>query len=263
MITLLTDFGTTDYFVPTVKGVIHSLCPQSHILDLTHDLPAQDIVSAAFTLGACYQSFPAGTIHLAVVDPGVGSARRAIVVEAGGQYFVGPDNGIFSFVLAREGNWRAVHITRDEFLRQPISPTFHGRDVFAPIAAWLANGVAPDNFGAEVFDVVRLPVSMPEQTETGWRGAVIYIDHFGNCITNLTTCELTLQGCTPGTQLAVAGQVVRQFGTHFAQSANAEELLAYLGSAGYWEIALWQDSAAKKLQAQRGTVVQLSRGEAD
>jgi hypothetical protein len=262
MITLLTDFGTTDYFVPAVKGVILSLCPTANIIDLMHDIPAQDVASAAFTLGACYQNFPAGTIHLTVVDPGVGSARRALVVEAGEHYFVGPDNGIFSFVYAREGNWRAFQITRGEFLRPRVSPTFHGRDVFAPVAAWLAKGVAPESFGAEISDVVRLSLSPPEPTETGWRGAVIHVDHFGNCITNLTAREWTLQDCTANTRLLIAGQIVSQFGTHFAQSAKANELFAYLGSAGYWEIALWQDSAANRLQVQRGTVVQLLRGEA-
>lgn len=261
MITLLTDFGTTDYFVPAVKGVIRTLCPQAQIVDLTHDISAHDVAAAAFTLGACYRNFPACTIHLAVVDPGVGSARRAMVVAAGGQYFVGPDNGIFSFVLAREGNWRAFEITRAEFLRQSVSPTFHGRDLFAPVVAWLENGVAPESFGAEIFDVVRWPIPLPEPTESGWRGAVLHVDHFGNCITNLTARELTLEDCTSSTRLLIAGQTVHQFGTHFAQAANRAELLAYLGSAGYWEIALWQESAANRLQAQRRTIVQLAHSE--
>ena len=259
MITLLTDFGTRDYFVPAVKGVILSLYPQATLIDLTHEIPAQDIRAAAFTLGACYQTFPAGTIHLAVVDPGVGSARRVIVVEAGNHYFVGPDNGLFSFVYARETGVRVFHATRAEYFRQPVSPTFHGRDVFAPLAAWLAQGIAPEDFGAEVQDYVRFTLPAPQTVTDHIMGEVLHVDRFGNCLTNLTANELRLEFVTGSTRLYIAEREVKQFGTHFAQAPNAGELLAYLGSAGYWEIALWQDSAAKKLQIERGAAVQLWR----
>ena len=259
MITLLTDFGSQDYFVPAVKGVILSLYPQANILDLTHNLAAQDIRAAAFTLGACYQTFPAGTIHLAVVDPGVGSARRAIVVEAGNHFFVGPDNGLFSFVYARETAVRVFQATRAEYFRLPISPTFHGRDVFAPLAAWLAKGIAPADFGAEIHDYVRFTLPAPQMINDHILGEVIHIDHFGNCITNLTAHELQLEQVTVATRLRIATRNVQRFGTHFAQTTNPEELLAYLGSAGYWEIALWQDSAASKLEVGSGAAIQLWR----
>src|SRR5262249_37163093 len=150
MITLLTDFGLSDYFVPAVKGVILTIGPGTEIIDITHDVPAQDVQSAAFTLGACYHNFPAGTIHVAVVDPGVGSSRRAIVVEAAdstGYFFVGPDNGVFSYVYARESKVRVFHITDDRYFRHPVSPTFHGRDVFAPVAARIACGARPEEIG--------------------------------------------------------------------------------------------------------------------
>ncbi|MGE0131837.1 MAG: S-adenosyl-l-methionine hydroxide adenosyltransferase family protein [Blastocatellales bacterium] len=124
MITLLTDFGLTDYFVPAVKGVILTISPGTRIVDITHDVAAQDVHSAAFILGACYHNFPAGTVHVVVVDPGVGSSRRAIVVEAGEHFFVGPDNGVFSFVYAREADIHVFHITRDQYFRHPVSPTF-------------------------------------------------------------------------------------------------------------------------------------------
>ncbi|HEX4945744.1 MAG TPA: SAM-dependent chlorinase/fluorinase [Blastocatellia bacterium] len=257
IITLLTDFGTPDYFVPAMKGVIYSLHSRAQIIDLTHDIPAQDIDAAAFTLGACYRQFPAGTIHVAVVDPGVGSARRAIVMEAGGQYFVGPDNGLFSFVYAREKAVRVFQATNEAYFRQPVSSTFHGRDVFAPLAAWLAKGIAPESFGAAIQDAVRFPFPAPQPSGDVTRGAIIHIDHFGNGITNLTAQELTLSAVTPTTCLLVAGHEVRYFGTHFAQTQNQQEPMAYLGSAGYWEIAVWQGSAAQVLGLQRGAEVEL------
>lgn len=257
MITLLTDFGTTDYFVPAVKSVIHSLCPQVAMVDLTHDIEAQDVLGAAFTLAACYQNFPTGTIHLAVVDPGVGSDRRAIVVEAKRQYFVGPDNGIFSFVYAREKSCRVFELTQKEFFRQPVSPTFHGRDVFAPIAAWLAKGITPEAVGVEIFDPITCHLPVPEQKENGCVGQIIHIDHFGNCITNLTLAELAYHSITPKTRLHLAGLSIHRFGTHFSEAPDSDEVQAYLGSAGYWEIALWQNSAARTLAVRRGDVISL------
>ncbi len=162
MITLLTDFGTTDYFVPAVKGVILTLQPNAQLIDLTHDIPAQDIHHAAFTLGACYRNFPPGTIHLAVVDPGVGSTRRPIVVQAGRHFFVGPDNGLFSFVYAREPHVRVYHATRAEFHRPQPSATFHGRDIFAPLAAWLVRGIHPASFGPVITDYIRFAIPQPQ-----------------------------------------------------------------------------------------------------
>src|SRR5262249_19198705 len=155
MITLLTDFGLSDYFVPAVKGVILTINPETKIIDITHDVAAQDVHSAAFLLGACYHNFPAGTVHVAVVDPGVGSSRRAIIVATGEYLFVGPDNGIFSFVYARETGFRVFRIMDDQYFRHPVSLTFHGRDVFAPVAAHIARGVKPEEIGEEIEDYVR------------------------------------------------------------------------------------------------------------
>ncbi|MFN7929690.1 MAG: SAM-dependent chlorinase/fluorinase [Blastocatellia bacterium] len=256
MITLLTDFGTADYFIPAVKGVIASLSPRTRVVDLTHEIPAQDIAAAAFTLGVCYRNFPAGTVHLAVVDPGVGSARRAIVVAAGEQYFVGPDNGIFSLVFAHETDCRVFHATDTAYFRPSISPTFHGRDVFAPLAAWLAKGIAPDGFGPEVHDYVRLVWARPQLTDGTLQGEILHVDYFGNCITNFTAAELRLAEVTATTCFRIGGREVQRFATHFA-AATANELLAYLGSAGYWEIALSQASAAQQLAVARRSGVTL------
>lgn len=257
MITLLTDFGTADYFIPAVKGVIFSINPQTQIIDLTHEIPAQDIAAAAFTLGACYQNFPSGTIHMAVVDPGVGSERRAIVVRAGNQFFVGPDNGIFGYVYAREPQIQVFQIEREEYFRHPVSATFHGRDIFAPIAAWLSRGVQPEAIGSEIRDYVRLDIPQPEIDASAnlITGSIIHIDRFGNCITNLTERELPHP--ESAIRLLIAEREVTQFGSHFAQAAKKDESFAYLGSAGFWEIAVWCGSAAERLSVRRGAEVTL------
>ncbi|MDQ3011443.1 MAG: SAM-dependent chlorinase/fluorinase [Acidobacteriota bacterium] len=261
MITLLTDFGAADYFIPAVKGVILSIHLQAHIIDLTHEIPAQDIAAGAFTLGACYHNFPAGTIHFAVVDPGVGSARRAIVVRAGKQLFVGPDNGIFSYVYARESQVIVFQIEREEYFRHPVSATFHGRDVFAPVAAWLSlglsRGVQPEAVGREIHDFVKLEIPLPQADQTGKRiiGSILHIDRFGNCITNLTARELQPESIPALSRLLFAGREIARFGSHFAETVNADELFAYPGSAGFWEIALRCDSAARRLAVKRGAEV--------
>lgn len=260
MITLLTDFGTADYFVPAVKGVILSINPQTQIIDLTHQIPAQDIAAGAFTLGACYHNFPTGAIHLAVIDPGVGSARRAIVVHAGEHLLVGPDNGLFSYVYRREDRVRVFQIEREEWFRQPVSATFHGRDVFAPIAAHLSKGFLPESVGKEVFDFVKLDLPEPKiENQKRIIGAVLHIDRFGNCITNLTERELpNPQSATGNSQppkLLFADQQVIQFGSHFEAAMDKTSLFAYPGSAGFWEIALWCDSAAERFAIERGAEV--------
>src|SRR6266478_4986354 len=167
IITLLTDFGTQDYFVGAMKGVILSTNPAARIVDLTHDIPPQDIHAGAFNLLAVYKDFPRGTIHVAVVDPGVGSNRRPILIECAHQIFVGPDNGLFSWICEREGNWRAHHLTNQEFLHQPTSKTFHGRDVFAPVAAALSNGARPEEVGPVLDAIVELESLNPGTTNDG------------------------------------------------------------------------------------------------
>jgi S-adenosylmethionine hydrolase len=263
MITLLTDFGTSDYFVPAVKGVILTLNPQAQIVDLTHDIPAQDVHAGAFTLGACWQNFPPGTIHLAVVDPGVGSARRPIVVQADQHFFVGPDNGLFGFVYARAKQVDVFHATQAEFFRPQVSTTFHGRDVFAPLAAWLSSGVHPSSFGPVIHDYVRFDLPQPQlDAHTGLlTGSVIHIDRFGNCITNLTERELPLPSSIldPRSSIRIGSHVVRQFGSHFVQAARRDELFAYLGSAGYWEVALWCTSAAERFGIERSAQVVIEK----
>ena len=244
VITLLTDFGTADYFVGAVKGAILSVNPAAVIADITHEIPPQDIAAGAFTLLAAYKTFPAGTIHVAVVDPGVGSTRRPITVSANDQYFVGPDNGLFTYIYDREPSHRTFHITSDRYFRPSPSPTFHGRDIFAPMAAALSNGVAPGDLGPEITDEVRLP-----SLETPPR--IIHIDRFGNCITNITRELMPSE-----TSLVINGRTISEF-RQFYGEADEESLFAIWGSAGFLEISVNGGSAAKVLGAKRGDTIQL------
>ena len=258
IISLLTDFGAHDYFVGAMKAVILSINPHAQIVDITHEIPPQDVEAAAFNLLACYQDFPAGTIHVGVVDPGVGSSRRAIVVECADQLFVGPDNGLFSWICEREGKYSARDLTNESFYCRPISKTFHGRDVFASVAAHLSNGLPTEECGAPVSDVIRLDSFEPKATSDGIEGRIIHIDRFGNCITNLTAEDF--QGrLGAGASLSINQQRVTGFREFFSQpNAQADEkLFMILGSAGFIEIAAQNASASAILNVRRGDRVAL------
>jgi S-adenosylmethionine hydrolase len=261
VITLLTDFGSADYFAPALKGAILSINPAADIIDLTHDIPPQDIPAGAFTLGACFRDFPPGAIHLAVVDPGVGSARRAIVVEADGHFFVGPDNGLFSYVYEKSACVRGVyHAVRADLFRPHPSATFHGRDVFAPLAAHLSLGLAPASTGPEIYDFSRFPIPRPDRRRSAEiHGEILHIDRFGNCITNFTADELDPSQTHEDARIEIGDCVVERFGTHFAEGAELGGLMAYPGSAGYWEIGAWCASAAGRCGAHRGARVVLMK----
>jgi len=243
VITLLTDFGTADYFVGAVKGAILSVNPAAVIVDITHEIPPQDIAAGAFTLLAAYKTFPAGTIHVAVVDPGVGSTRRPIIVSANEQFFVGPDNGLFTYIYDRETSHKTFHVTADRFFRSSVSSTFHGRDIFAPVAAALSNGVAPEEFGPEINDAVRLP-----SLETPLR--ILHIDRFGNCVTNIT------RALSPR-EIVVNGRTISEF-RQFYGDGDDQSLFAIWGSAGFLEISVNGGSAARVLGASRGSEVSLT-----
>ena len=249
-ITLLTDFGSADYFVGSMKGVILSVNPQATVVDVTHDVGPQDIEAAAFILLAGYHAFPAGTIHVAVVDPGVGSGRRPILLQAGNHYFVGPDNGIFSYVCDQESDFHFFSITNEKYFRQPVSATFHGRDIFAPVAAVLSLGVEPRELGNMINDPVRLESVRPSIMKNGkLNGRVIHIDRFGNCITNITRHDFTEPGL-----LQVAGKSIKSFRRFFADRGR-DKLFGVWGSAGFLEIAANNASAAKILGIKRGARV--------
>ena len=239
-ITLLTDFGTADYFVGAMKGAILSINPQAVIVDITHEIPAQDVAAGAWQLLAAYYTFPEGTIHVAVVDPGVGSSRRPIVVVAGNHLFVGPDNGIFTYIYDRNADFQVIHITNEKYFRRPVSTTFHGRDIFAPVAAALSTGVDPSFLGPRISDPIRLLKSVEPQ--------VIHIDRFGNLITNITR-----DGLKEGAKLSVNRHVISVFKQFFGEEiGEPDEPFAIWGSAGFLEIAVNGRSAAEFLQVKHG-----------
>jgi S-adenosylmethionine hydrolase len=237
-----------------MKGAILSINPQALIIDITHEIAPQGIEAAAFNLLAVYKDYPAGTIHVAVVDPGVGSTRKPILIECGEQFFVGPDNGIFSWICEREGSGRAIHLTNQAFFRHPVSATFHGRDIFAPVAAALARGVAVEEFGGEVSDYVRLNSLRPLVASDGSiEGRVIHIDRFGNCITNLTRENFSEDKAVSGAKLCINGREISSFRKFFSEAAlDEDDLFCLVGSAGFLEIAAHNSSAARVLNADCG-----------
>jgi S-adenosyl-L-methionine hydrolase (adenosine-forming) len=255
VITLTTDFGTGDWFVGTMKGVIASLAPKTTVIDLTHDLPPGDIRAGAFALAASHRFFPKGTIHVAVVDPGVGSRRRAIAVQTANGVFVGPDNGVLSLALAKE-KLRAIHALENEacFLK-PVSQTFHGRDIFAPVAAHLSRGVPIQKLGPALGDFVRLDWPEPRVRRGGLEGEVVYIDRFGNAITNL---EGKLEeGSGPASCEVHAKRRWNCPLKTFYQAVPPERPVATVGSSGFLEIAVNGGSAEKVLSLRIGTRVVL------
>lgn len=261
LITLLTDFGSADYYVAAMKGVILAANPQARIVDITHEIPPQDIEAAAYTSLAAQPAFPLGTIHVAVVDPGVGSSRRAILVKTRDASFVGPDNGTFSYVFERALTNGApptvFHLTNSKYFRHQVSPTFNGRDIFAPVAAALSLGVKPAELGTKITDFVRLPALAPTTTRDGrLKARIIHIDRFGNCATNIGPDDLTPAMIAAGATLRLKGKLVKSFRRYFAEETGSrDKLFAVWGSAGFLEIAARNNSAAKLLNARRGDEV--------
>jgi S-adenosylmethionine hydrolase len=247
VIALLTDFGTADYFVGSMKGAILTVNPSAAIVDITHEIPKHDIRSAAFMLAACNRDFPAGTVFVAVVDPGVGSARRAIAVEAHGQRFVAPDNGVLSRVLARTERSSAYEIVNPKYLGQRCSTTFHGRDIFAPAAAHISLGVPLSELGPPAAGLTAIDIEGPRCVPNREIGAkIIHIDHFGNLITDLTSDDIP-----PNFRLVLNGFEITSRMASYADGP-AGELFVIEGSAGYMEISAFAVSAAEMTGAAVG-----------
>lgn len=264
IITILTDFGTEDYFVGTMKGVMLGRNPHAALVDITHAIPPQDIRTGAFTLAAFYPYFPPGSIHLAVVDPGVGSGRRPLVVEAGGHLFVGPDNGLFSLVLDHDPAARVRHATNAEFFLAARSSTFHGRDIFAPVCAALSLRVAPERFGPIVTDPARFRFTQVEVAPDGTMlGAIIHVDHFGNCVTNFTWDLVREKSSGRSVCLQVRDVVIDRLLTYYGEASERPlEPFLIAGSAGFLEISLWCSSAARQLNVAAGEPIRLVVGKA-
>jgi S-adenosylmethionine hydrolase len=255
LIALLTDFGLQDHFVGVMKGVIAGIAPAARVVDLCHEVQPQEIDQARFLLRASRPYFPKGTIFVCVVDPGVGTERRALCVEAGGQVFIGPDNGLFTEPLAEKGA-RARAITNPQAMLPDVSRTFHGRDVFAPAAAHIAAGLRPSQLGKLVRDPVRLPPLDPVRTgRRFWTGKVMHIDRFGNLITNLPAQEF-LPPAVRGIQASAGFARISRVADAYAAAPDGE-LFLIAGSCGTVEISMKQASAAKKLGVAIGAPVEI------
>jgi S-adenosyl-L-methionine hydrolase (adenosine-forming) len=247
IIALLTDFGTQDYFVGAMKGVILSVNRHAAIVDITHEIAPQDINSASFILRNCYAEFPAKTIFIAVVDPDVGSSRRAILVETEKYFFIAPDNGLLSFVFEKAENYKVFEISREIFFRQPVSQTFHGRDIFAPCAAHLSRGVKPYEFGNEINDFVVLAKRNPKRVSKSITEAeIVFVDRFGNLISSLKAEDLPDKF-----YLEINDQKIEKLRDFFAE-AEPGELFMIMGSAGFLEIAAFKNSAKDLLNVEIG-----------
>lgn len=256
LITLTTDFGTSDYFVGAMKGAILAVNPDAHLVDITHEIPAQDIEAAAFTIFAAHQTFPARTIHLAVVDPGVGSERRAIAAMTEKYFFVAPDNGLLSFVYDAEPLIKVFNITNERFFRHPVSATFHGRDVFAPIAGALSRGVAPAELGEEITDFVRFEIKKPIKIdENTIEAEIFHIDRFGNCLVNLKRDDMPQKFLESGFRVETTGREIERLQNFYAEANETGELFMIFGSAGFLELVAFRDSAAKKLTVEKKAVL--------
>lgn len=277
IITLTSDFGWRDGYVGAMKAAILSLCPDATLVDITHDVPPQEISHAAFVLGTTCLYFPSGTIHVAVVDPGVGTERRPLLMVAEEGVYVGPDNGILTYILMRHGasveprvpicggedtfmtaapvpvppGCTAYVLNRDQYWLKPVSNTFHGRDIFAPVAGHLASGVRPQELGEAVREMVCLDI-LPAVGDGGViEGRVIYIDRFGNLVSNIRQSHLP----DAAVRVEVAGRAIHGLGRAYASGTG---LLAIIGSHGYLEIAEAQGSAAQHLGATVGTSVRVA-----
>ncbi len=255
VVTLLTDFGLRDHFAGVLKGSVLSACRQAHVIDITHEVTPFDILEGAFLIAQSWRYFPEGTVHVVVVDPGVGSNRRPILAEACGHIFIAPDNGVLSLVFDQEET-AVRHIVNERLFRHPVSQTFHGRDIFAPVAGHVAGGVPPAETGPLIEDHLRLPLEKPVRTaRRGWTGAVLKIDRFGNLITNFRAAEFA-RVYEQNFEVLAGLQAIEKLEHNYAEAEPGKVFLIE-GSSGYFEIAASQTSAAKILGCGVGAPIEL------
>jgi len=260
IITLTTDYGSHDHLVGAMKGVMLKILPEITLVDICHHVLPCDILDGALTIGMAYKYFPPKTIHLVVVDPGVGSPRRPILVSGDQHFFVAPDNGVLSMVYDKEESFTVRHITSEHYFLRPMSNTFHGRDLFAPVAAWLAKNQQPMSFGEEIMDPVRFTLPRPRTGDGKVKGVVLKVDNFGNLITNIPA-DLIPQAFLPDgrCRISVGGKEVPRVTSTYAEGSPGEPV-GILGSSGLLEISVNRGNASRTLGAQRGVevVVELS-----
>jgi S-adenosylmethionine hydrolase len=257
LIALLTDFGTRDWYAAVLKAVLLSRCPEARLIDITHDIPPQDTVAGAFILAAAMPWFPPGTVFLAVVDPGVGSDRVLVAAKADGRYFVGPDNGLLTLSLQRATRVTAVRLTNSRYWHTPVSATFQGRDIMAPVAAHLASGGSLARVGQTLPRLTPLSLPAVRQVGSTLKGHVVHIDAFGNLITNLPASSLAPLSGSRGVAVRYKRRAVRVVSSYAA--GGPSELVAVAGSVGLVELALCRGSAAWTFNAARGDEVEVRR----
>jgi S-adenosylmethionine hydrolase len=258
IITLTTDFGLNDHFVGAMRGVILEIAPEAQIVDISHAVQPFDILDGALTISQAYSYFPSGTVHMVIVDPGVGTARRPVIMTGDRHMFVAPDNGVLSLVYDREERISVRHVTAEHYFLQPRGNTFHARDIFSPVAAYLAKGVEPDRFGEEITDYVRFGAPRPKPVdEHTLRGIVLKVDRFGNLITNITPQDAPqlFEATPPAFKIAIGtkAQATRMCAS-YAEGAPGE-VFGILGSMGFLEVATNRGSAYLMLGAGKGSEV--------
>jgi S-adenosylmethionine hydrolase len=259
IITLTTDYGTGDHLVAVLKGVILKVNPDVTIVDITHEVTPYDLLDGALAIASAYAYFPPRTIHVVVVDPGVGTERRPLLVSGQNQYFIAPDNGVLSGVFDKEQNFLVRHLTSEHYFLQPVSKTFHGRDVFAPVAGWLSKHWQPGSMGEEITDFKRFALPKPKEANGELKGVVLKVDSFGNLMTNFRIEDLPAEAPEKGAvQLKVGTHPITKLVPTFA-SGNAGEAVAFVGSSGYVEIAVNKGNASKTLAIGRGAPVVLTK----
>lgn len=257
-IILLTDFGNKDPYVGIIKGVISKIAPQVSVLDLTHEIEPFNIDEAAFVLYQSYSYFPKGSIFLTAVDPGVGSACRRVLVKTTNYFFIGPDNGYLSMVLTREKMEHTIHLTHKSYFLKQTSSTFHGRDIFAPVAAQLAEGIDIHEFGSELYDLDIREALIPKVKKKSIQGKILSMDRFGNAITNISR-EFVEKGFLKSKFfLSIKNKKIQKFSDYYSQSTSKAPFLIY-GSSGFLEIAVNQGSAAKVLKLKKSDLVVLRK----
>jgi len=259
VVTLTTDFGLNDHFVGTMKGVILGIVPDAEIVDISHAVQPFDVLDGALTIAQAYSYFPTSTVHVIVVDPGVGTARRPIIASSEQHHFVAPDNGVLSLIYAREERMHVRHVTSTHYFLQPISNTFHGRDIFAPVAAYLAKRVDGEKFGDIVDDYVRFNAPKPKPVDARtMRGVVLKVDRFGNLVTNITAQDVPMlfQENAPSFKIVAGKREVTSIKTNYSEGEPGE-VFGILGSMGYLEISTNRGSAAQAVGIGKGSDVSI------
>ncbi len=258
IITLLTDFGTKDHYAASLKGVILGINPRVSLVDITHQVSPQDVTEGAFLLGSAFSFFPRGTIHVAVVDPGVGGPRKPILVVTSNHYFIGPDNGIFTFVLQREKAKKVLALSNSKYFLSRVSKTFHGRDIFAPVAAYLSLGIKPEAFGNRLSSWEKLNPKKPVQKGSELQGEVLHIDRFGNLITNIDEQLLFDFAEGRGFSTRIGKRTIRGLKRGYWEGERGQPI-ALIGSSGFLEVSMREGSAQRRLKVEKGETIVVHR----